>query len=309
MVSREDIKTVQNLIEQCIQLDMDRGETMKMLHEKAKIDPGFTELVWTRLEQENQEFFDAYRLRLALKHQIIRFNELLERQAELINQVQPSESSSSPVTTNGSSMAPVQQSTECYAAENAGPPSMAPSLSGAFNNGVTQYGSVHAAYDLSAPSGRADAIQNTLLAQNSDMRMMQRINGAMIKSESSCSSNPQLMFSADGSVLENRTYIRDTSSSCFNGMGQGSLLLNEPLLDMDMPTFELLGQLPRNFSLTDLTADYSRPDILAGYPRSPFPATDSDNFLNSNETGELQEENKRLDSISEGLSYEDFGSD
>lgn len=43
--------------------------------------------VWQKLETENQEFFRAYHLRLIVKDQILRFNELLERQVELMRQV------------------------------------------------------------------------------------------------------------------------------------------------------------------------------------------------------------------------------
>ena len=41
-------------------------------------------LVWDHLEDHNQEFFRAYYVRQALKDQILTFNELLEKQARLM---------------------------------------------------------------------------------------------------------------------------------------------------------------------------------------------------------------------------------
>uniref|UniRef100_A0A0E0DNB4 Uncharacterized protein n=1 Tax=Oryza meridionalis TaxID=40149 RepID=A0A0E0DNB4_9ORYZ len=44
-VSREDIELVQNLIERCLQLYMNRGEVVRTLSTRARIEPGFTTLV------------------------------------------------------------------------------------------------------------------------------------------------------------------------------------------------------------------------------------------------------------------------
>ncbi|KAL7239063.1 hypothetical protein ACSBR2_005039 [Camellia fascicularis] len=83
-VSREDIELVQNLIERCLQLYMNRDEVVKTLLNRARIDPGFTTLVWQKLEEENADFFRAYYIRLKLKKQIIMFNHLLEHQYHLM---------------------------------------------------------------------------------------------------------------------------------------------------------------------------------------------------------------------------------
>ncbi|KAG0474055.1 hypothetical protein HPP92_015912 [Vanilla planifolia] len=90
-VSRQDIQLVQNLIERCLQLYMNQREVVDTLLYQAKIEPGFTELVWQKLEEENQDFFKAYNVRLMLKNQIVVFNKLLEKQVELMNKgCQPS---------------------------------------------------------------------------------------------------------------------------------------------------------------------------------------------------------------------------
>lgn len=61
--------------------------------------------VWQKLEEENQDFFKAYYLRLMLKHQIVEFNELLEQQVQLMRQIHPTSVSSIP-TSNGSHIPP-----------------------------------------------------------------------------------------------------------------------------------------------------------------------------------------------------------
>ncbi|KAK8305546.1 hypothetical protein V6Z11_D03G069600 [Gossypium hirsutum] len=89
-VSRQDIQLVQNLIERCLQLYMTQKEVVETLLAQAKIEPGFTELVWQKLEEENREFFQAYYLRLMVKQQIMEFNKLLEQQVQLMHQIYPS---------------------------------------------------------------------------------------------------------------------------------------------------------------------------------------------------------------------------
>lgn len=83
-VSHEDIELVQNLIERCLQLYMNRGEVVRTLSTRAKIEPAFTTLVWKKLEEENSEFFRAYYISLKLKSQINLFNQLLEHQSHLM---------------------------------------------------------------------------------------------------------------------------------------------------------------------------------------------------------------------------------
>nr|GMD90589.1 Angiotensin-converting enzyme 2 [Ipomoea batatas] len=107
-VSRQDIQLVQNLIERCLQLYMTQKEVVRTLLDQAKIEPGFTELVWQKLEEENQEFFRAYHLRLIVKDQIQRFNKLLERHVELIRQICPTGVSSITLH-NGSEMRPCKK--------------------------------------------------------------------------------------------------------------------------------------------------------------------------------------------------------
>ena len=78
-ISCEDIQLVQNLVERCLQLYMNQPEVIHTLQFQAKVEPGFTKLVWQKLEEQNPEFFKAYHTRLRVKDQIILFNHLLDQ--------------------------------------------------------------------------------------------------------------------------------------------------------------------------------------------------------------------------------------
>ncbi|KAJ4701124.1 hypothetical protein OWV82_024412 [Melia azedarach] len=315
-VSRQDIQLVQNLIERCLQLYMNQKEVVETLLAQAKIEPGFTELVWQKLEEENRDFFKAYYLRLMVKHQIIEFNKLLEQQVQLMHQIHPTGVASIP-TSNGSHIPPLHQNSACYPSEHTGPPlkpenmhhAMGSGLPNTYTNGGSSLRtSLHPAVEMPAQVGRIDAPPNMLSTQSSNVGLLQGMNGGMIKQEVGYSGSSPYMFGTDGNVLEARPSIADASVTSFSSVESTSQALNESLLDADTSSFGILGQIPRVFSLSDLTADFSQSsDILESYPRSPFLATDTENFLDSRERE--HQDNKRLDTISESLSYEDFPSE
>lgn len=87
-VSAEDIQLVQNLIEKCLQLYLTKDEVVSVLREQATIDPEFTQLIWSKLEEQNPDFFKCYYTRLKLKAQIVMFNHLLEQQVQVIQKMQ-----------------------------------------------------------------------------------------------------------------------------------------------------------------------------------------------------------------------------
>ncbi|KAF7145719.1 hypothetical protein RHSIM_Rhsim04G0110700 [Rhododendron simsii] len=312
-VSLEDIQLVQNLIERCLQLYMSQKEVVDTLLVQAKIEPGFTELVWQKLEAENREFFKAYHLRLIVKDQITLFNRLLERQVELMHHISAGVAST-PIS-NGSHIQPLHQNSAGYTLDHTGPglksenicQPMGSSLPNAYANGGSSLRPcMQNAVDMSAHARRIDVSPSMMLAQSSNVGMMQGMNGGMIKLEAGYGGSSRYMFGNGGNVLETRPVIGDPSVSSFSSVESNSHPLNESLLDVDS-TFGFLGQIPRNFSLSDLTADFS--NNILDYSRSPFLAADTDSFLDPHVRGEYQGDNKRLDTISEGLSYEDFGSD
>ena len=57
------------------------------LQQQAKVEPGFTQLVWQKLEEQNPDFFQAYYTRLKLKDQIVLFNHLLEQQVAMFQKM------------------------------------------------------------------------------------------------------------------------------------------------------------------------------------------------------------------------------
>ena len=83
-MSSLDIQLVQNLIERCLQLYMNKREVLSIIEQQAKIAPSFTGLVWKQLQEQNPDFFKAYYGRLRLKDQIVVFNQLIERHYDMM---------------------------------------------------------------------------------------------------------------------------------------------------------------------------------------------------------------------------------
>ncbi|KAM0003670.1 putative angiotensin-converting enzyme 2 [Helianthus debilis subsp. tardiflorus] len=106
-VSPGDIQMfrVQNLIEQCLPYYMTQKQVIDIIYQQEKIEPSFTELVWQKFEEQNQEFFKGYHFRLMVKDQIMEFNKLLDRQAALMQQLVPTGVNFQPQS-NGSHLSP-----------------------------------------------------------------------------------------------------------------------------------------------------------------------------------------------------------
>ncbi|KAF6153058.1 hypothetical protein GIB67_034780 [Kingdonia uniflora] len=105
-------------------------------------------------------------------------------------------------------------------------------------------------------NGMMEVSHNIIPAQTSQMEMIHGMNGIVIKLESDYSNGSAFTFGADGNV---RPTIGDTSGATYSSVESNSEPLNEqPLVDNDISSFGFLGQIPRNFSLSDLTADFSQ---------------------------------------------------
>jgi len=89
-IGADEVQCVQNHIEKCLQLYMNQNEVIAALHLQANIEPGFTSLVWQRLEEQNPEFFRAYHIRLRIKEQITAFNFLASQQFQALQKANPS---------------------------------------------------------------------------------------------------------------------------------------------------------------------------------------------------------------------------
>ncbi|XP_042500862.1 uncharacterized protein LOC122078795 [Macadamia integrifolia] len=212
----------------------------------------------------------------------------------------------------------VPQTPACYVSEHTIPPSRMESMhypigpntsSSIINDGSLVCRTMHTADDASTHTQRTDVSSNTLSTQNSHMEMAQGMNGVVIKQEAGYSNNSAFTMGSNRNFLDMRPTIADSSVASLNGVDSNSQQMNDSLVDADTSAFGFLGQIPRNFSLSDLTADFNQSsDILESYSRSPF-LTNPEDFLESPGRGECLGENKRLDTISEGLSYDEFVSD
>ncbi|KAK1298787.1 hypothetical protein QJS10_CPB14g01641 [Acorus calamus] len=208
-VSRQDIQLVQNLIERCLQLYMNQKEVMETLLYQEKIEPRFTELVWQKLEEENQEFFKAYRVRLMLKHQIILFNNLLEKQAALMGH------------------------TASPRPENFCRP-LSPSI---VVNGTrpSLYQNMQPVPHASTHERKIDISSHSVSYQNMHMELLPGMNGMTIKSEPEFSNHSDFPFCADGDFLETHPVTEDTSLASLSSTNAHPL--GEPLPDNDSTQF------------------------------------------------------------------------
>ncbi|XP_062224130.1 uncharacterized protein LOC133922702 isoform X2 [Phragmites australis] len=304
-VSRQDIQLVQNLIERCLQLYMNQKEVVDTLSFQAKIEPSFTELVWQKLEEENREFFKAYYVRLMLKNQIMAFNKLLEDQYRIMTEEHSSGGPSVPPTgLNGSNSSTyttpstAMQDSLMRNGSSSGIMNSAPSSDQFIYAGKVVHG---------LPSGM-DASSSLLAAHNTSVGQFNGHNGTTIKTESGYSSNSDFGFDNENVFLEQS--VGDVSGGSFSSSELNGQPLSDPILDMDSSSFGFLSQIPRNFSFSDLTEDFSHSaEILENYGRSPFIPSETNNFPESTAGEHTEIGNRRLDTISEGVSFEDFGSD
>nr|ABN08000.1 Uncharacterized plant-specific domain 01589 [Medicago truncatula] len=198
LITRQDVDQVQDLIERCILLYMTPKEIVSTLHEKAKIEPKFTKIVWQKLNEQNPEFFKAYYTRLALKQQIEKFNELLEKQKELMD----SQTNVASLPNSNESHIPAIPENPAYSHVSVQTPEglnsknlqhgVVSNFSDLFNNKGSSFGMV----DTSAHGD----IPSMTFTQNSNMGMQQGVNGGMTISKPDNSSFSPHMFGADGKV-------------------------------------------------------------------------------------------------------------
>lgn len=287
-VSHQDIEFVQNLIERCLQLYMNRDEVVKTLLTRARIEPGFTTLVWHKLEEENADFFKAYNIRLELKRQIIVFNQLLEHQYYLMNHPVPPNVPLAPIQ-NGIHPMPVNNLPMGYPVLQQPPlpathiNSMSCSMSSSrVVKGIPASGNFHPIHMNAANETASDPVPGIPTAG---------VKSEVASSPPSVASNGHFSFapeisgmSVDASTLHS-TFTSDVSSSEGLQLGPdgGTGNLRESFLS--------LAHIPWSVSLTDLTVDLPNlEDIgaLGNYSGSPF--LQSDILLDSPEQNDIVEE-------------------
>ncbi|KAK8970303.1 hypothetical protein KSP40_PGU003096 [Platanthera guangdongensis] len=290
-VSREDIEFVQNLIERCLRLYMNRGEVVRTLSTRARIEPGFTTLVWQKLEEENSEFFRAYYTRLKLKKQIIMFNHLLEHQYHLMKY---------PVSPNVP-LAPIQNGihTMPSAVNNLSigypviqqpqmPTIGQPHLDSA-GHGLS---SCHVVNGFPAPGSfqpiRMKSMNDILEAAPAltTGNVLPNITDMAVSPASAASSNHFPFTPSEISGIGMDTAALDATFASDVGTVEG---LPDGGVGSSRDSIRSLGQL-WNFSLSDLTADLTNlGDLgpLGNYPGSPFLPSDSDILLDSPEHDDI----------------------
>ncbi|KAL2345898.1 hypothetical protein Fmac_007183 [Flemingia macrophylla] len=294
-ISRQDIELVQNLIERCLQLYMNKDEVVKTLLTRAKIDPGFTTLVWQKLEEENPDFFRAYYIRLKLKRQILFFNHLLEHQYHLMKYplptkfpLAPIQNGVHPMPVNNLPMGyPVLQQPSIPAAGQPHLDSMGGGISGCHVvNGVPAPNNFHPirtrsgngiVMDHSAPNMAPVIPPDSAISSLSEMPV----------SPTSVASSGHFPFTPpEISGIGTDTSVLDTvfTSDVASSVG----LQLEP--DNGTGISRSFDQIQWNFSLSDLTADLSNlGDLgaLGNYPGSPFMQSDSHILLESSDQKDI----------------------
>ncbi|XP_077226979.1 uncharacterized protein LOC143860294 [Tasmannia lanceolata] len=300
-VSREDIELVQNLIERCLQLYMNKGEVVKTLLSRAMIEPGFTSLVWQKLEEENADFFRAYYTRLKLKKQIILFNHLLEHQYHLMKYpvapkvpLAPIQNGIHPMPVNNLPMGyPVLQQPPIPATGQPHLDSMGCGLSSCHVvNGVPAPGNFHpirinSGNDTMMNNGAADVAPAippcSAMSSISDMA----VSPASVASSGHFPFTPSEIsgMGIDTSALDTFTSDMASTGGLHLGPDGGTGSTRDSLRS--------LAQIPWNFSISDLTADLtSIGDLgsLGDYSGSPFLPSESDILLDSPEHDDIVEE-------------------
>ncbi|XP_027350787.1 uncharacterized protein LOC113861892 isoform X1 [Abrus precatorius] len=294
-VSRQDIELVQNLIERCLQLYMNKDEVVKTLLTRAKIDPGFTTLVWQKLEEENSDFFRAYYIRLKLKKQILWFNHLLEHQYHMMKYplstkvpLAPIQNGIHPMPVNNLPMGyPVLQQPSISAGGQPHLDSIGSGISGCnMVNGVPAPSNFHPirthsgngmVMDHSAPDMAPVIPPTSAMSSLSEMP----VSPTSVASSGHFPFTPSELsgMGTDASALET-AFTSDVVSSVGLQLAP----------DNGTGISRSLDQIQWNFSLSDLTADLSNlGDLgaLGNYPGSPFMQSNSDIMLESSDQKDI----------------------
>ncbi|XP_031109269.1 uncharacterized protein LOC116013577 isoform X1 [Ipomoea triloba] len=299
-VSHEDIELVQNLIERCLQLYMNRDEVVKTLLSRAKIDPGFTTLVWQKLEEENADFFRAYYIRLKLKKQIILFNHLLENQYHLMKYPVPPKVPLAPLQ-NGINTMPVNNLPMGYPVLQQPPVPATGQPPHVDSMGIS---SCHVVNGVPAPSNFHPMRMNS----GNDMVMETSASdvSAAAPPSNAISSMPDMPVSPTQAASSGHFPF---TAAEISGMGVDASALDTAFasdassVGLQLPTdngdgnsrdfLRSLSQIPWNFSLSDLTADLPHLGDLGALGNdtgSPFLPSDSDILLDSPEQDDLVDE-------------------
>lgn len=169
----------------------------------------------------------------------------------------------------------VHQTPSCYLSDHASTSSRPENMfcnggsSSAMTNGASSGNqTMQLANDASGLAGKTDVSPSLLSTQNSHMGRPNGINGTVIKSEPSYSNNSEFTFCTESSFLDAGPPLGVESGASFSSSELPGQALNEPLLDIDSSSFGFLSQIPRNFSFSDLTDDFTQSAGLSFSPHN-----------------------------------------
>ncbi|KAK1286536.1 hypothetical protein QJS10_CPB20g02025 [Acorus calamus] len=289
-VSHEDIELVQNLIERCLQLYMDKGDVVRTLLTRARIEPGFTSLVWQKLEEENSDFFRAYYTRLKLKKHINTFNQLLEHQYHIMKYPVPQKVPLVPIQ-NGIHPMPVNNLPLGYPVLQQPPmPATGQPHLDPIGGGLS---SCHVVNGVPAPGNfhpiRMDSGNDTVMDNGHDniAPAAPPCNGMSSMSEMAVSPTS---VASSGHFPFTPAEISEigVDTSALDAGFTSDVVSSDPLqLGLDVgPGFSRdsirsLPPIPWNFSLSDLAGDLDDLGDLGNYTGSPFIPPDSEMLLES----------------------------
>ncbi|KAH7288563.1 hypothetical protein KP509_31G031700 [Ceratopteris richardii] len=307
-ISCEDIQLVQNLIERCLQLYMNRTEVISTLLNQANIEPGFTGLVWQKLEEQNPDFFKAYYARLKLKRQIMLFNQFLEQHAHLTQKMRTIKAPL-PALQNGMHP-PVHHMPIGYPVPQKIPmvpgshPHMVPMATAA---PIIEGAPISEGF-VGSPASNNMSSEMPLLPTSSGIPLNGDIGGSPNTSGGSGfpfsgMGNPTDMSGMGMDVPANFAPdppFHATENHSHNGIG-GLQITADADTGGGRESIGFLSHLPRNFSLSDLTADLSSTtDMLGGYIGSPFLTSEAEGFMRTSD------DEKMLDQITDASGYVEF---
>lgn len=152
-------------------------------------------------------------------------------------------------------LVPVQQNL-CYSSAPHNIPSAAGPSSAPLNSGMPPIENISMG-DPSLDAGRMIMPTSLFSAQNSQMAMLHGMKGGKIKMEPAYSSNSEFTFCTD-SFSDSHSATGDVPIPAFSSAELHVQPLNEQLVDIDTSSFGILGQIPRNFSFSDLTEDFTQ---------------------------------------------------
>jgi uncharacterized protein (TIGR01589 family) len=270
---------------------MNKGEVVRTLSNRARIEPGFTTLVWQKLEEENSEFFRAYYIRLKLKKQINMFNHLLEHQYNLMKYPVPQQV---PFAPNGIHPMPVNNMPMGYPVLQQpgmaapGQPHVSPMACGPPSshvvNGIPAPGGYHPIGMNSGNGIMENKTHETAHAATAGSAMSCEM---AVSPSSAMSSNNHASFTP--SEISGMCVDETAANATFGAhVGNGGPLQIGP----DAADGSSLGQQIWDFSLSDLSADLTNLgdlSALENYSGNPFLPSDSDLLLESPDHDDIVE--------------------